>query len=248
MKLAHDKFGHQGRNKMVEVIRAHFYWPTISRDCMMHIKKCQTCQRHDKIRPQPCPMQNREIASTPFENMSVDLVGPFPTAVGRHKYLLTVIDLATRWPEAIPLKSTTARVITMNLVTIFTRCGFPARLTTDNGPQFKGEYFKKWTMKYGIKHVFASPYHPQGNGVVERLHRTLNAIIGKITEKKGNWASTVTMALYFLRSTPSSATGLSPFMAKQGWQPTTPLKLLYRAWDGRDQGMLDITDWVGHKY
>jgi len=50
----------------------------------------------------------------------------------------------------------------------------------------------------GIEHVKASPYHPQGNGVIERLLRTLNAMIGKITDKKGNWASVVPMALYIL--------------------------------------------------
>ena len=81
----------------------------------------------------------------------------------------------------------------------------------------------------GIKHVKASPYHPQGNGVVERLHRTLNAMVAKITEKKGNWASVTPMALYFIHSTPSSTTGVSPFMARLGWEPVTPIQLLYKA-------------------
>ena len=144
MDLAHDKFGHQGRNKIVEIIRTHFYRSTISRDCMKHIQQCQTCQKHDKCKPRPSPMQNREMASRPFENVSIDLVRPFPTAVGGYKYLLILVDLATRWPEAIPWKTTTARVITKNLISVFTRCGFPARLTSDNGHQFRGDFFKKW--------------------------------------------------------------------------------------------------------
>ena len=189
-------------------------------------------------------MQVREQATVPFENVSIDIVGPFPTAVGGFKYLLTAVDLATRWPEAIPLKSTTAKIITRTLVSIFTRCGFPLRITTDNGPQFKGDFFEKWLRGLGIKHVVSSPYHPQGNGVVERLHRTLNQMIAKLTEKKGNWASTVPMALFFIRSTLCSATGLSPFLARQGWEPTTPLELLYRAWDGSDEGNVDLTEWV----
>ena len=135
---------------MVEIIRTHFYWSTISRDFMKHIQQCQICQKHDKCKPKPSPMQSRELASQPFENVSIDLVGPFPTAVGGYKYLLTLVDLATRWPEAIPLKTTTAKVITKNLISIFTRCGFPARLTSDNGLQFRGEFFKKWMTKHGI--------------------------------------------------------------------------------------------------
>ena len=244
MNMAHGKFGHQGRNKMIELMRPYFYWPTMSRDCMLHIRGCETCQKQDKAKMRPNPMQLRETSSIPFENLSVDLVGPFPTAVGGFKYLLTAIDLATRWPEAIPLRTTTAKVITKHLMTIFSRCGFPARLTTDNGPQFKGDFFRNWAKHLGIQHVFSSPYHPQGNGVVERLHRTLNAMVAKLTEVKGNWANTVPMALYFLRSTPCSATGMSPFMARQGWEPATPLDLLYKAWAEQDAGNLDIVDWI----
>ena len=65
-----------------------------------------------------------------------------------------------------------------------------------------------------------------------------------MTEVKDNWPSTIPMALYFLRSTPSSATGVSPFLARQGWGPATPLLMLYRAWDRRDEGRVDIVDWV----
>ena len=244
LQMAHSRFGHQGRNKMTELLQPYFYWPTMSRDCRNTIKSCETCQKHDKSKPKPSPMQERELATIPFENISIDLVGPFPTAVGGFKYLLTAVDLATRWPEAIPLRTTTAKIITRSLVSIFTRCGFPVRITTDNGPQFKGTFFKKWVKQLGINHVVSSPYHPQGNGVVERLHRTLNSMISKLTEKKGNWASTIPMALYFIRSTPCSATGLSPFLARQGWEPTTPLQLLYRAWDGLDEGNVDFTEWV----
>ena len=244
LNMAHGRFGHQGRNKMIELLRPYFYWPSMSRDCMLHIRECETCQKQDKATPKPSPMQIREASSVPFENISIDLVGPFPTAVGGFKYLLTAVDLATRWPEAIPLRTTTAKVITKSLMSIFSQCGFPARITTDNGPQFKGEFFKKWTKHQGIQHVFSSPYHPQGNGVGERLHRTLNAMIAKMTDKKGNWASTIPMALYFLRSTPCSATGTSPFMARQGWEPATPLHLLYRTWDGQDEGNIDLVEWV----
>ena len=189
-------------------------------------------------------MQIRESSSVTFENISIDLVGPFPTAVGGFKYLLMAIDLATRLPEAIPLRTTTAKVITKTLMSIFAKCGFPARITSDNGPQFKGKFFKKWVRHQGIQHVFSSPYHPQGNGVVERLHRTLNAMISKLTEKRGNWASTIPMALYFLCGTPCSATGMSAFLARQGWEPATPLHLLYRTWDEQDAGNVNLAEWI----
>ena len=89
LNMAHGKFGHHGRNKMTELLRPYFYWPTMSRNCMLTIKGCETLQKHDKAKPKPSPTQERELASIPFENISIDLVGPFPTAVGGFKYLLT---------------------------------------------------------------------------------------------------------------------------------------------------------------
>ena len=216
LKMAHNHFGHLGRNKMVELIRPFFYWPTITVDCLNHIKSCDTCQKMDKSVPMRSHMQEREIVSIPAEWVAIDLVGPFPTATGGFKYLLTCIDLATRWPEAIPSRSTTSKVIIQQLTTIFSRCGFPPELVSDNGPQFTGKGFQKWLRDKGIAHIRSSPYHPQGNGVMERLHRTLTGIINKMIEKKGNWAAVVPMALYFIRSSPCSATGMSPFLARQG--------------------------------
>ena len=235
--MAHSKFGHQGRNKMVALICPYFYWPSLTTDCMKHIRECETCQRMDKTSQKPCPMQSREITSVPFERIAVDLVGPFPAALGGFRFLLTTIDLATRWPEAVPVRTTTVKVITSQLVNIFS-------ITTDNGPQFKGNFFRKWLKGKGIQHIVSSPYHPQGNGVVERLHRTLNTMVAKMCEAKGNWASVVPMALYFIRSTPCSATGMSPFVARQGWEPATPIQLLYKVWAEQDLGGVDLEEWV----
>ena len=52
------------------------------------------------------------------------------------------------------------------------------------------------------------------------------------------------MALYFIRSMPCSATGLSPFMARQGWETVTPIQLLYKAWAQTDLGDINLTEWV----
>jgi len=114
----------------------------------------------------------------------------------------------------------------------------------DNGPQFTSKQFEQWLSSKGITHVKASPYHPQGNGVVERLHRTLNQIVAKTTGSKGNWATVVPMALFFIRASPCEATGISPFLARQGWEPSTPIELLYRTWVQDDLGGVDLEEWV----
>jgi len=194
--------------------------------------------------PLRSPMQIREVVSVPFERVAVDIVGPFPTAKGGFRFLLTCVDLATRWPEAVPIRSTTSKVVIHYLTAMFAHSGFPKAIVSDNGPQFIGKSFSRSLRENGIAHVKSSPYHPQGNGVVERLHRTLRAIITKTTESKGNWAFVVPMALYFIRCVPSEATGFSPFLAKQGWEPSTPLSVLHEAWTDKELGEVDITEFV----
>ena len=125
LKLAHSNFGHQGRNEMVELIKPFFHWPTMTKDCLNHIKACHICQKMDKSVPRRNEMQIRKMTTVPFERVAVDLVGPFPTAVGGFRFMLTCIDMATRWPEAIPIHTTTAKVLITQLTNIFSCCGFP---------------------------------------------------------------------------------------------------------------------------
>ena len=216
LTAAHCNFGHQGRNKMVQLLRPYFYWPNQSRTCRDYVKQCSRCQAADKTSPKPQSMTARPVVTQPFKDVAIDLVGPFPTARGGFQHMLTCVDMATRWPEAIPVRSTTSRMIIRSLTETFSRTGFPEKLTTDNGPQFVSKEFTRRLKRNGIAHSKSTPYHPQKNGVVERLHRTLNAIVLKTIEARGNWARVLPLALYFIRCTPSSSTGVSPFMLTHG--------------------------------
>ena len=224
---------------MVALLRPHFYWPCMARDCVKYIKECDKCQSMDKSLPRPPRMTEREVVTHPFSDVAVDIVAPFPTAKGGVKYMLTCIDTASRWPEA-------RRTIMGCLMQVFTRWGFPEKLTSDNGPQFTSTSFTKWLRDKGIGHAKTTPYHPQANGIVERLHRTLNGVIAKTIECKGDWAAVLPMALFFLRCTPTSSTGISPFLLTHGWEPSNPIQLLYKCWVDRELAGVDLAEWVLH--
>ena len=244
LQAAHTSFGHQGRNRMVALLRPHFYWPCMARDCVTYIRSCETCQAMDRTMPKPPVMTEREVVTKPFRDVAVDIVGPFPTAKGGFRFMMTCIDTASRWPEAFPLRSTTSRAVIGCLTQVFTRWGFPEKLTSDNGPQFTRATFTKWLRDKGIAHARATPYHPQANGIVERLHRTLNSVIAKTVTCKGDWAAVLPMVLFFLRCTPTRSTGISPFLLTHGWEPSNPIQLLYQSWVDRELGGVDLSEWV----
>jgi len=59
LRLAHTKFWHQGRNKMVSLVRQYFYWPSLTSDCLKFIRSCEVCQKQNKTNPPKGKMQMR---------------------------------------------------------------------------------------------------------------------------------------------------------------------------------------------
>ena len=71
------------------------------------------------------------ILSEPFERVAFDLAGPFPKAKYGYCFLLTSICLATRWPDALPLKDVRAKtVVAWGMFNTFARTEFPLELLT----------------------------------------------------------------------------------------------------------------------
>jgi len=143
----------------------------------------------------------------------------------------------------VPLRTTTTTAVISALTEIFASNGFPRVLISDNGPPFVSKPMTDFCVRFCIEKVEFAPYRPQSNGLVERLHRSLVPMIQKGVEKKGNWAVMVPLALYFIRLTPSRSTGVSPYLAVHGWEPTCPIQVLYDGWRGRELAEIDIASW-----
>ena len=106
---AHDGLlaGHCGVNRTLKRALNRFWWPGIRRDVRMYCRTCEVCQKCTAKGRTPCvPLAQMPRIEQPFQRVAVDIVGPFsPVSEEKHRYLLTVIDVATRFPEAVPLKT-----------------------------------------------------------------------------------------------------------------------------------------------
>ena len=149
-----------------------------------------------------------------------------------------------RWPEALPLRSITAKVVAQGLVEIFSRTGIPLQLISDQGAQFVGSVVTRLCTNLHIERIRTTPYHPEGNGVVEHMHGTLGAMLTKAASQGLDWVGQVSFALFALRAAPNRDTLFSPFELVYGGKVRTPLDIMHQGWAQLEFESLKTDEWA----
>ncbi len=115
MDVAHSSIlgGHLGVKKTTDKITSSFYWPGIHGDITRFCRSCDICQRTAvKGSVSKVTIEKMPVIDTPFKRLAVDLVGPIhPPSESGHRYILTLVDYSTRYPDAVPLKSITTETV-----------------------------------------------------------------------------------------------------------------------------------------
>ena len=193
--------GHPGMVRMKSLARSFVWWPGIDADIETTGKVCAGCQAHQAAPPKS-PLHPWEWPSKPWQRLHIDFAGPFQG----HMWLI-VVDAHSKWPEVLPMNSTTAPVTVRRLREVFAQHGLPDQIVSDNGPQFTSDEFRRFTEANGITHTFSAPYHPATNGLAERFVRTMKQALKSHSD---------TAPLEFLprfllyRTTPHATTNATP--------------------------------------
>lgn len=229
--LAHDHqlAGHLGVTKTYNRILRHFFWPGLKKDVTHYCRTCHTCQIVGKPnqRIPPAPLSPIPAIGEPFEHVMVDCVGPLPKTKSGNQFLLTMMCVATRFPEAIPLRKITAPVVIKALVKFFSTFGLPKVVQTDQGTNFLSKLFKQVLESLAISHRVSSAYHPQSQGALERFHQTLKSMLKKYCQDTAkDWDEGVPLVLFAVRETRQESLGFSPAELVFGHQVRGPLKIL----------------------
>jgi hypothetical protein len=221
--------GHLGVTGTYRIIRQSFFWKGMIDDIKRWIKHCHPCQRRKNSKKNRQGLHKSVLQTRPFETVSIDLVGKFPTADG-NKYILTIIDHFTRYPIAVPIPSKKAPVVAQALKThLF--CAFPywpRKIVSDKGGEFVNKALKHIYEQLGIKQVLTSHDNPKANQV-ERFHRYLSTAIAVFIRDKCRevlWPQYLDTAVYIYRCSVNNSTGYSPFYALYGVHPQNPLEII----------------------
>ena len=162
----------------------------------------------------------------------MDIVGPLPRSRTGNRYILLLCDYATRYPEAIPLRTIDAEHIAEQLIGVFARVGVPQEILTDQGSNFTSQLLAELYRLLHVQSIRTGPYHPQTDGLVERFNQTLKSMLRKSVDKEGkNWDKMIPYLLFAYREVPQSSTGFSPFELLYGREVRGPLDILWETWE-----------------
>ncbi len=202
------------------IITARFTWPSASKDIKKRCQTCLPCQQHKVTRHTKPAVEQINDGLSRFTHVHMDLVGPLPQLdQSPHRYLVTFIDRNTNWIEAESLADITAKTVcNAFLKTWFSRFGVPLYVTTDRGAQFESELFSHLSKALGFCRLRTTAYHPQANGKIERVHRTLKSAL---MSSKHDWINALPAVLFGLRIKPDSHY-ISPLSATTGLEVLLP--------------------------
>ena len=216
---------HPGIRATIKLITARFVWKNCRKDIATWTRHCVACQQSKVHRHVTAPLQPFDLPSSRFSHVHVDIVGPLPASRG-FTYLFTVIDRFTRWPEAIPMVDCTAQSCAQALLSGWiSRMGIPDFLTSDRGSSFTSQLWSALLRLFGIKAIRTVSYHPQANGLVERMHRQLkNSLKARLVDHA--WVDQLPIVLLGMRAALKEDLGCSTAEMVYGTTLRLPGELL----------------------
>ena len=171
---SHAKLNHIGRQKLIHIVKSHFWHPALDKVCREVCKCCHYCQLNKTSRIDSPPPVKKIASRYPFEMVAVDLL-QLPRTKQGNIGLLVVLDHYSKWLTAVPIKDkkakTVANIMREKVLPNFVK--IPDKVLSDNGGEFTGWEFEKMLEESNIQHVYSSPYYAPGNGACERANRTL---------------------------------------------------------------------------
>ena len=222
--LAHNEMGHNGSTRTYMQIRRNYYWKGMKADIHKYVKQCKECKEYN-ITPVKYVTGQFSSPAMPMEFISMDLIGEFPETSNGNKYALTVICMLTGYTWCIPVKSKhAAQIIQAYLRQIYNKFGGSRKILSDNGTEFKNQYFEYIAKAIGVERkVYTAPFHPQSNGRIEGFHKFLKACMGKHISQNVEWDEVTSYATAAYNFFPNEHSRESPFFLMFGRDPIMPL-------------------------
>ena len=215
---------HLGGQALWKLFRDRYNYKAGRRICLKVAQSCPQCQLGSDYGHRQ-KTTGAIQSQGPWDTLSIDIVGPLP-ADHRQEFLIVFVDCYSRYTILVPSSNHTANTVSEALLRhMVPYFGTPHRLLSDRGQEFVREIWSKLLRSLGIQRALTSPYHPEGNAINERSHRTLNNTLrARLLEGSSSkaWVDKVPGIMLSLNAMPHEPHGFSASMVATGREPTLP--------------------------
>ena len=220
---------HLGLRRTRLRVQSKAYWLGWSRYVEGVFRRCDRCARYYR----GAPKRQGELQAAPvgevFERLAIDVTGPHPKSSNGYVYIVTMLDLFSKWAFAFPVRNHEASTVAHLLVDrVFSVFGIPQQLLSDRGPEFEGSLIRELCAAMDIDKLRTTAYKPSTNGAIERFHRSLNSLLGKVVEdNQRDWDQWLPAVLAAYHASPHESTGFTPNYLMFGRELRVPLDLAF---------------------
>ena len=223
----HKLAGHFGVTKTLSIIRAKYFWPKMIPQIQAHVRNCLLCAKRKAHTTCKAPMQPIPPSEYIWERIAMDIMGPLPESSRNYKYILVIMEYATKYVIATPMRDMTAATVMRKLIKhVILKEGISSVILTDRGPNFLSNDMKELSRQLGVKQVRTTAYHPQTDGLVENFNKTLTDMLTAHVHKEPiNWDIHLDYCISCYNQSIHISTKESPFFLLKGRDPLEPTDL-----------------------
>ena len=154
--------GHLASDKTQKRIMDRFYWLGIWADVRRWCSACPECQLVNAPATPKVPLHPFLLMEIPFDRVAMDHITPFDQSTQGYRFLFVLVDYATQYPEAVPLRNISAKSVAQALFQIISHVGIPKEILTDQGTLFMSRTLQELYELLGIQSIKTSVYDPHG--------------------------------------------------------------------------------------
>ena len=210
--------GHQGFDRTLKLFQKNFFNKDEVKTLKELGKACVSCIKA-KATTSEVPLKTYPIPTRPFHTISIDILGPLPITTENSRFILVTRDFTTRYTilKAIPSKNTATIIKCFR--EIIADYGASEVVLSDNAKEFVSEEFRKFLNFFNIRKKEIIPYHPQSQGLAERINREVNKLLRIYTNdlQIQDWDELIPTLQLTINNTYNESIKETPFYALYGY-------------------------------
>lgn len=225
----HPIMGHGGRETTHFRLSRNYYWPRMHNDVQVFVKSCKCAHSKANRRGKQGLLRAFDLPDRFWGFISVDFAVGLPPCLHQgvvYRHIMIVVDRLSRTRRFIPIHDLSVETMVQAFVDhVWKLTGWPDAILSDRGSQFTSAFWSRLCQRLGVKLRMTTAYHPEGDGITERAIGSLKQYLRSfVNHQQNDWVKFLATAEFEANTAVNSSTGLSPFVAINGYQPRTGLE------------------------